>query len=100
MLFIPVQGTIWRWQGSQYKEVGPTDQRSGPTNDWPNEVQAWLARPTYCLLLPARDCYGKGGLMAYNGMGWHHLTTHTLANQPSTASCNNYRGGRIQNLVF
>ncbi len=86
MLFIPVQGTIWRWQGSQYKEVGPTDQRSGPTNDWPNEVGSMVSTPN--LLFAAASpvtATGRGGLMAYNGMGWHHLTTHTLDNQPSTA---------------
>ncbi len=86
MLFIPVQGTIWRWQGSQYKEVGPTDQRSGPTNDWPNEVSSMVSTPNllFAASSPVTDT-GRGGLMAYNGMGWHHLTTHTLDNQSSLA---------------
>ena len=88
MLFIPVQNSVWRWQGSQYKDVGPVANKAGPTSEWPNKVSRFASTPPYLFAAatPAVST-GYGGLMAYNGLGWHHISTHELANQTSTAIC-------------
>ena len=88
MLFIPVQSSIWRWQGSQYKEVGPADKRAGQTKDWPNKVVRMAA--TSSLLLGLAEpvvSTGFGGLVVYNGLGWHHLTLATRTNTDNRAIC-------------
>jgi len=86
MLFLPVHNTIWRWQGSQYRDVGPTDKRAGPTKDWPNKITRMTSTPPMLLACatPIVDT-GAGGIMAYNGMGWHHLTWATRIAQDAYA---------------
>lgn len=84
MLFIPVQASIWRWQGSQYREVGPTDKRSGPTSAWPNVITRMTSTAPLLFATTAPVVStGFGGLLAYNGMGWHHITHHTRTNRTS-----------------
>jgi hypothetical protein len=88
MLFIPVQNTIWRWQGSQYKTVGPTDKRSGPTKEWPNQISRMTA--TAPLLFASASpvvSTGYGGVIVYNGVGWHHLLSNTAPTVVSDAIC-------------
>lgn len=86
MLFFNVQTTVWRWQGSQYQDVGPTNRRAGPGEDWPNEITTFtsVADKLLATASPTVD-FGWNGLMAYNRMGWHHLTTGTRPNQTSNA---------------
>ena len=88
MLFIPVQHSIWRWQGAQYKEVGPTDKRSGQTSAWPNRIRAMVASAPLLWAVAENDVTpGWGGLMAYNGMGWHHMTISTRQDRKCRAIC-------------
>ncbi len=88
MLFIPVQNTVWRWQGSQYKDVGPVNKRSGPSKSWPNKVSRMVATAPYLVAAasPAVST-GWGGLMFYNGLGWHHVAVATRPNQTVNAIC-------------
>jgi hypothetical protein len=85
MLFIPVQASIWRWSSSSYKEVGPTDQTAGPTSSWPNRITRMAATGAmlWATASPSQTS-GYGGLMGYNGQGWHYIATHNTANK----SCN------------
>lgn len=78
MLFIPIQHSIWRWQGAQYREVGPTDLRSGQTSEWPNRIKTMAATSNLLWAVAENDVSpGWGGLMAYNGLGWHHVAIAT-----------------------
>ena len=84
MLFIPVQGTVWRWQGSQYKDIGPTDKKAGPTSEWPNRVSRMAPTAPYMLATTEPAVTGGwGGMLMYNGSGWHHVT---LASKPDEES--------------
>jgi hypothetical protein len=82
MLFIPVQSSIWRWTTSSYKEVGPVDTKSGTTASWPNVVSS-LASSASLLFGAAspQTATGWGGIMAYNGLGWHNIGMHLKAAQ-------------------
>ncbi len=87
MLFIPMQGnSIWRWTGTNYKEVGPTDQRPGAGAEWESRIRALAATPNclYALLEPKKTA-AWGGIWAYNGLGWHRLTHHTATDQTAKA---------------
>jgi len=76
MLFIPVLGTIWRWQGSQYKDVGPTDGQPGMVSEWPHKISRMAAMPEFLLgSCDAASAASWGGVLFYNGMGWHHVLT-------------------------
>jgi hypothetical protein len=101
MLFIPVQNSIWRWQGSQYKEVGPTDKRNGPTKDWPNVVSrmASTAPYLYASTTPI-NASGWGGLLAYDGMGWHHITATNYTGRTSYAICATSEIGTNENRIW
>ena len=101
MLFIPVQNSLWRWQGSQYKEVGPTDKRNGPAKYWPNKISklASTAPYLYATTIPVVTG-GMGGLMAYDGMGWHHLTASAKSSRASWAICTTSEIGVDQNRVW
>lgn len=88
MLFIPVQNSIWRWQGSQYKDIGPTDKRSGPTKEWPNKVSRMTSSaPLLFASVSPVVSTGYSGLLAYNGLGWHHLASSNTPNTVAYAVC-------------
>jgi hypothetical protein len=86
VLFLPVQTSLWRWQTSSYKEVGPTDGNTGPTLKWPNSIRdlASISQTLWAASSPQGLSTGEwGGLHAYNASGWHQLARHT----ETDASC-------------
>jgi len=88
MLFIPVQNTVWRWQGAQYKDIGPSGKRAGPTEKWPNKISRMTAlAPFLAAAASPVISANKGGLMVYNGMGWHHLASAIRPTQDAHAIC-------------
>jgi hypothetical protein len=76
MLFIPVLQELWRWQGSSYRAVGPTDRNSGVSNkiDW--KIDDMHPMPNLLWAAGTDNGTDFGGLMAYNGLGWHYLARH------------------------
>lgn len=87
MLFIPVMTSIWRWTGSSYREVGPSDHLAGPTEEWPNRIKDMCATSSLLYAMSSPEvATGYGGIMAYNGLGWHYLMVHTLANRTAVAA--------------
>jgi hypothetical protein len=101
MLFIPVQNSIWRWQGSQYKEIGPTDKRNGPTKNWPNKVSRLSSTAPYLYASTTPiNTTGWGGLLAYDGMGWHHITATNYTGRTNYAICVTSEIGTNENRIW
>lgn len=101
MLFIPVQNSLWRWQGSQYKEIGPNDKRNGPAKYWPNKISRLVSTAPFLYACTAPVVTGGvGGIIAYDGMGWHHLTATTYADRTSYAICATSEIGTSQNRIW
>jgi hypothetical protein len=101
MLFIPVQNSIWRWQGSQYKEIGPTDKRNGPTKDWPNKISRMASTAPYLFASTTPiNATGWGGLLAYDGMGWHHITATNYTGRTNYAICVTSELGSNENRIW
>ena len=101
MLFIPVQNSVWRWQGSQYREVGPTDKRAGPTHDWPNKISRMCATASH-LIASCSPVVSTGwsGVVMYNGVGWHHPLMASRINRNSLALCVTTELGTAQTRIW
>jgi len=87
MLFIPIQETsIWRWTATNYREVGPSDVTSGPTAKWPCKITRLFpsASKLWAAASP-QTATGFGGLMCYNGMGWHSMARQNIVNYSNKA---------------
>ena len=87
ILYIPMMGvSVWAWRGTNYKEVGPSDTSTGPTIEWPNRTTRFSSNASF--LFAAADPQlnsGWGGIMVYNGIGWHQICHHTRVNKKCRA---------------
>lgn len=89
MLFIPMQDfKVWRWTGTNYSQVGPSDTKSGPTAKWPNKINRFAPTARYLFAaVEPQVVGGYGGLAAYSGIGWIPLVRHLESNKVANAIC-------------